>query len=243
MSETDRLYALPRDVAPFRFDEQVVRVFPDMIRRSVPGYATIVEMTGIMAARYAQPGSTLYDLGCSLGASLMAMRHQLPHADCRLVGVDNSPAMIARARELLATAGEGAPVELRCEDLREAVVADASVIALNFTLQFVPREDRGPLLARLYAALRPGGILVLSEKVRFADAAEQALNEALHHAFKRAEGYSDLEIAQKRNALEKVLVPDTLEGHAARLRTAGFGEVTPWFRCFNFVSLFARKAP
>lgn len=244
-SDPDRLYATPRDVAPFRFDEAVVRVFPDMIRRSVPGYATMIEMTGVIAGRYAQPGSTLYDLGCSLGATTLAMRlamrHQLPHADCRLIAVDNAPAMIERAQELLASAGDGAPVDLRCEDIRDTVFADASVAALNFTLQFVPQEDRVPLLSRIHAGMRPGGVLVLSEKIRFADAQEQALNEALHHAFKRAEGYSDLEIAQKRTALERVLLPDTLDEHIARLRSAGFSDITCWFRCFNFASLVARR--
>lgn len=237
--DQDRIYATPREVAPFRFDEAVVRVFPDMIRRSVPGYATMIEMTGVIAGRYAQPGSRLYDLGCSLGATTLAMRHHLPHADCRIIAVDNAPAMIARAGELLASAGDGAPVDLRCEDIRETAFTDASVVALNFTLQFVPCADRVPLLARIHDSLRPGGVLVLSEKIRFDDAQEQSLNEALHHAFKRAEGYSDLEIAQKRSALEQVLVPDTLDEHVARLRAAGFRDIAPWFRCFNFASLVA----
>lgn len=236
----DRLYATPRDIAPFRFDEAVVRVFPDMIRRSVPGYAAMVEMTGIIAGSHAQPGSTVYDLGCSLGATTLAMRHQLGDRACRIVAVDNAPAMIARARELLA--GPGAPVELREEDIRDTVFAGASVVALNFTLQFVPVADRVPLLARIHAGMLPGGALVLSEKIRFDDPREQALNEALHHAFKRAEGYSDLEIAQKRSALEQVLLPDTLATHTQRLRDAGFNDITCWFRCFNFASLVAIRA-
>lgn len=236
----DRIYATARDnVEPFRFDEAVVRVFPDMIRRSVPGYATMVEMTGVIAGRYAQPGSNLYDLGCSLGAVTLAMRHQLPHADCTLVAVDNSPAMIDQARTLLA--GDGAPVDLRCEDIRATRFERASVVALNFTLQFIDPADRPVLLARIADGMLPGGALVLSEKIRYADAREQQLNEALHHAFKRAEGYSDLEIAQKRSALERVLVPDTLDEHIARLAAAGFTDITPWFRCFNFASLIARK--
>lgn len=238
-TDQDRIYATPRGkVPPFRFDEAVVRVFPDMIRRSVPGYATMVEMTGVIAGRHAQPGSVLYDLGCSLGAVTLAMRHRALPAGCRIVAVDNAPAMIGRARELVA-ATDGVPVELRCEDIRETPFADASVVALNFTLQFVPPADRTPLLARIARGMRPGGALVLSEKIRFADAREQDLNTELHHAFKRAEGYSDLEIAQKRSALEDVLIPETLDEHVARLRAAGYTDITPWFRCFNFMSLVA----
>lgn len=242
----DRIYATPQDaVAPFRFDAAVAQVFPDMIRRSVPGYATMVEMTGVIAGRHATPGSTLYDLGCSLGAVTLAMRHQALPAGCRIVAIDNAPAMLERARQLLAaddaaaaTAGR-TPVDLRCEDIRDTAFANASVVALNFTLQFVPREDRSPLLARIAAGMQPGGALVLSEKIRFDDAQEQQRNVELHHAFKRAEGYSDLEIAQKRSALEDVLLPETLDQHVARLREAGFTGITPWFRCFNFISLVA----
>jgi tRNA (cmo5U34)-methyltransferase len=213
----DRLYAQARDaVAPFRFDEDVVRVFPDMIRRSVPGYATVVAMTGVVAARHAQAGSALYDLGCSLGAS-----------------------MIDQARALLAAEPAGAPVELRCEDIRATPVQDASVVVLNFTLQFLPLAERATLLERLRTAMRPGGVLVLSEKVRYANAAEQRVNEALHLDFKRAQGYSELEIAQKRSALEDVLVPETPETHVARLAQAGFTDIACWFRCFNFQSFVA----
>lgn len=238
----DHLYRAPRDaVEPFRFDENVARVFPDMIRRSVPGYATMVEMTGVLAGRYAQDDSTLYDLGCSLGAVTLAMRHGLRARDARLVGVDNSAAMIARARELHAPGDGLAPVEWRCEDIRDTVIADASLVALNFTLQFIPPDDRLPLLARIAAGMRPGGVLLLSEKVCFADPEEQATNEALHLDFKRAQGYSDMEIAQKRTALENVLVPETLAAHIARLEAAGFVAATAWFRCFNFLSVIARR--
>lgn len=241
----DFIYATPRDaVEPFRFDEQVARVFPDMIRRSVPGYATMVEMTGVIAGGYAQTGSTLYDLGCSLGAVTLAMRHTLRAENCTIIGIDNSPAMLARAGELLtadsASGPARTPVELRCEDIRNTAFANASVVALNFTLQFIAPEDRLALLTRIAAGMRPGGVLVLSEKVRFSDDEEQARNDALHLEFKRAQGYSEMEIAQKRSALENVLLPDTLDEHITRLQAAGFAEITPWFRCFNFLSIIAR---
>jgi tRNA (cmo5U34)-methyltransferase len=241
----DEIYAAPRDaIEPFRFDAQVARVFPDMIRRSVPGYATMVEMTGVIAGRHAQPGSRLYDLGCSLGAVTLAMRHTLQAGGCTIIAIDNSADMLGRAQELLAAdtsaAAQQTPVQLHCEDIRDSAFSDASVVALNFTLQFIPPADRPGLLSRIAAGMRRGGVLVLSEKVRFSDAGEQARNDALHVEFKRAQGYSEMEIAQKRNALDNVLVPDTLEEHVARLRGAGFAEITPWFRCFNFLSIIAR---
>lgn len=246
-SPRDSLYAIPRAaIEPFRFDDTVARVFPDMIRRSVPGYATMVEMTGVIAGRHAQPYSNLYDLGCSLGAVTLAMRHALRQPGCTLIGIDNSAAMLARAQELLALdtpanrGGVTTPVALRCEDIRDTVFSNASVVALNFTLQFIQPEHRLALLSRIAAGMNPGGVLVLSEKVRFDDDAEQTRNDELHHEFKRAQGYSDMEIAQKRTALDNVLVPDTLGEHTGRLTAAGFSEITPWFRCFNFLSIIAR---
>lgn len=239
----DRIYATPRHaIEPFRFDETVARVFPDMIRRSVPGYATMVEMTGVIAGRYAQPGSNLYDLGCSLGAVTLAMRHQVSQiADCRIIAIDNAPAMIAGAQRLLDANQESTPVTLRCENILDTRFEQASVVALNFTLQFIPREKRSMLLSRIADGILPDGALVLSEKIRFDDAAEQQLNDDLHHAFKRGEGYSDMEIAQKRSALEQVLIPDTLDAHIDRLAATGFTDIALWFRCFNFVSLIAHK--
>ena len=242
MSGRDRLYDSPLDDArDFVFDERVVRVFPDMIDRSVPGYALIVPMLGLLARRYAQDDSTLYDLGCSLGAVALAMSQAVQARNARIVAVDNSAAMIARLQETLGAAesNRAVPIQPVCEDVRNTVVEDASVVALNFTLQFVPSGYRLALLRNIAAGLRPGGVLLLSEKVRFEQQPEQSLQTAWHHDFKRAQGYSELEISRKRDALENVLVPDSLPEHRDRLSDAGFSAVYPWFQAFNFISLVA----
>lgn len=240
---TDRLFATERQPEDFRFDASVARVFPDMIRRSVPGYTTIIPMIEVITEQYVQPGSNCYDLGCSLGASTLAMRHGIAHEDCALIGVDNSAAMIERCEHYIALDDHPLPVTLRCEDIRMTELDNASVTTLNFTLQFVAPEQRNALLARIAAATRPGGVLILSEKLRFEDDGEEAIQTRLHHEFKRANGYSDLEISQKRSAIEQVLIPETLASHQARLREAGFDQVLVWYQCFNFVSMLAIKAP
>lgn len=238
----DRLYAEPQlNIAGFRFDDKVVDVFPDMIQRSVPGYETIVAMTGTLAEQYLQPETRCYDLGCSLGASLLSVRNAIGERDCTLIGIDNSSAMVARCRELLAQQPTGASTTVHCGDITDFPLENASLTVLNFTLQFVAREQRERLLQRIHDALQPGGILVLSEKVCFDDEAHNRLMVDLHHHFKRAQGYSDLEISQKRSALENVLVPETLDVHRARLRQVGFNSVDVWFQCFNFASLIAIK--
>ncbi|MBS3804023.1 MAG: carboxy-S-adenosyl-L-methionine synthase CmoA [Oleiphilaceae bacterium] len=241
-TEADRLFAEARKPSDFRFDSAVARVFPDMIRRSVPGYTTIIPMIGVIAERYAQPDSHCYDLGCSLGAATLAMRHGISFNDCTLIGVDNSADMIERCQHYIALDDHPLPVTLRCDDILDTELRDASVTTLNFTLQFVPPSKRTSLLERIAAATRPGGVLILSEKICFESEQEQATQTLLHHEFKRANGYSDLEISQKRSALEQVLVPETLETHRDRLTRAGFDQVLVWYQCFNFVSMLAIKS-
>jgi tRNA (cmo5U34)-methyltransferase len=241
-SHKDTIYSAPLDaIAGFAFDANVVQVFPDMIQRSVPGYSTIIAMTGVLAERYAQPDTHCYDLGCSLGASTLAMRALLDGRGCSIVAVDNSAAMIERCRALIAADAHTTPVELQLADINAIEINNASVAVMNFTLQFIAPEQRATLLRRIAEAMQPGSVLVLSEKIRFDDAHLQQLNTDLHHAFKRANGYSDLEIAQKRSALENVLIPETLTTHRERLQRAGFASVDVWFQCFNFASLVAIK--
>lgn len=240
---TDRLFATERNPEDFRFDASVARVFPDMIRRSVPGYTTIIPMIEVITEQYVQPGSHCYDLGCSLGASTLAMRHGISHSDCTLVGVDNSRAMIERCEHYVALDDHELPVSLRCEDILRTELSRASVTTLNFTLQFVPPEKRKDLLARIADATLPGGVLILSEKIRFESETEQDTQTQLHHEFKRANGYSDLEISQKRAAIENIMIPETLNTHKQRLLDTGFDQVLVWYQCFNFVSMLAIKNP
>nr|WP_245399670.1 carboxy-S-adenosyl-L-methionine synthase CmoA [Atopomonas sediminilitoris] len=228
----------------FVFNEDVVKVFPDMIKRSVPGYPTIVENLGVLANQFTQPNTALYDLGCSLGATSQALRRHVRQDGCRVIAVDNSPAMVERCQQYLSQQDslfqELLPVQVIEADITQLAFSPTSVVALNFTLQFIQPDQRLSLLKRIRQALVPGGALLLSEKLHFADENDQALLTELHVAFKRANGYSELEIAQKRNALERVMVPDTLEEHRERLLSAGFSRVTVWFQCLNFASLIAQ---
>lgn len=240
----DTLFDTPLHQVPdFVFNEDVVRVFPDMIKRSVPGYPAIVENSGVLAAQFARPDSLIYDLGCSLGAVTQAMRRHVRQHGCRIVAVDNSAAMVERCREYLqaqnAMHQELLPAEVIEADILQLQLQPCSVVALNFTLQFIAPGQRLELLTRIRRQLLPGGALILSEKLRFADETEHQLLNELHLAFKRANGYSELEIAQKRRAIEKVMLPDSLEEHRQRLQDAGFGRVHLWFQCINFASLIA----
>lgn len=239
----DDIYAKPIDwVENFTFDDSVARVFQDMITRSVPGYRTTLAMIGVIASRMVQPHSRIYDLGCSLGAgSLIAAnaRNDIPY---EVHAIDTSASMLERCEREIQTNPPANPILLHQQDLRETPIQNASIVVLNFTLQFIPVADRLNLLQKIHQGLNSGGALILSEKIHFDDSAEEALLYQLHHDFKRRNGYSDLEISQKRTALENTLITESLSTHKERLQQAGFQRICTWFQCFNFTSLIAVKA-
>jgi len=238
----DDIYSSPLNrVNDFKFDEAVARVFPDMIQRSVPGYKTIIPMISLITERYAQPDTLGYDLGCSLGAATLAMRHG-GGVLSEIVGIDNSSSMIERCGHYIELDNHPTPVSLVGDDIQNISFKPCSVVTMNFTLQFLVPEDRQALLDKIYAALVPGGVLILSEKLHFNEEQEQLEQQELHWLFKKANGYSDLEISQKRNAIEKVLLTDSESTHYSRLRNAGFENTFTWYQCFNFFSMLAIKA-
>lgn len=268
-SPKDRIYTnYQRQLGAFEFNEHVAQVFEDMINRSVPGYGMTLDMISVITEAFAQPNSICYDLGCSLGGSTFAMRQGLlntltrsslePDATFSIIGIDNSPAMVKRCTENLrqlqkatqqhanhpssaTTITTAITTDIICQDIMQTQVEQASVITLNFTLQFLPPSAREQLLQHLYQGLITGGALILSEKIIFDNSQTQDMMTNLHHKFKRNEGYSDLEIAQKRSAIDNVLIPESLDTHIERLKHAGFSHVQPWFQCFNFISLLAIK--
>ncbi len=242
MTTRDSIFSLPIDkIGDFSFDERVAEVFPDMIQRSVPGYSNIISAIGLLAERFATDNSQLYDLGCSLGAATLSMRRHIKAKQCKIIAVDNSAAMIERCKLHVNAYRSETCVDIIEGDIRHLEIKNASVVVLNFTLQFLLPEDRKALLEKIYAGLNPNGILIISEKYHFENEQANALLIDLHHDFKRANGYSELEISQKRSALENVLKPDPIKTHQTRLTQIGFRSAEVWFQCFNFGSLFAIK--
>ncbi len=241
--EIDRIFSERRKKTPFSFNEEVVSVFSDMIKRSAPGYPMMVEQIGRFAPLFVEKNTAIYDLGCSLGAISNALRHSIRNEGNRIIAVDNSPAMISRAHSFFEQQDELqqglVPIEIIEADITKLTFVPASIVVLNLTLQFIPRDERLSLLTHIRKSLVPNGALFLSEKIVFEDAYEQSVIGNMHLAFKRANGYSELEVAQKREALENVMCVDSFEVHKARLLEAGFKEVYQWFQCLNFISIVA----
>ena len=237
MSKDDIFKLTDAGPGTFEFNDSVAEVFTDMLKRSVPGYEASLEAIAILARCYGRAGTRCYDLGCSLGASTLAMRRNIVEPDCEIVAVDLSPAMIGRCRKIVDADDTDLPVSIRVEDVRDVAIEHASLVVLNYTLQFIPINDRSRLVRRIYDGLIDGGVLILSEKVVDEDPAIEGLLIELHHEFKSANAYSDLEIARKRMALEEVLIPESTAAHLERLAEAGFNHRNVWLKHFNFVSI------
>jgi tRNA (cmo5U34)-methyltransferase len=236
----DNIFDLPNEVKSFTFDEKVASVFDDMINRSVPGYSAIIDMVGQLARRYCKNGSIIFDLGCSLGASSLSITKHMDHNDYKIIAIDNSEAMITRLKAALQGQKASAKqIKVKLEDIRESEIKSASMVVLNFTLQFITIADRDKLIQKISSGMHSGGILIISEKVCFTNKEINSLFIDLYHKFKEKQGYSELEISQKRDALENVLIPESLEKHYDRLLAADFELIETWLRYFNFASIIA----
>ena len=198
-SNKDELFSGKRYPRPFAFNADVADVFDDMVKRSIPLYRDVTQYTALWAQNYYQGGSQIYDIGCSTGTTLLHLAQCLDKP-VRLIGVDNSKAMIDKAKAKTAACPDHHSVSLICDDVMNVDISNASMVVINYTLQFLPMVDRRRLLQRIYDGLLPGGILFLSEKVRFSCPQFQETTTSIYESFKENQGYSRTEIEQKKEA-------------------------------------------
>ncbi len=241
MDNKDRIYADNADVTPFEFNETVASVFDDMISRSVPHYREVIAQQAGIAAKFYAPGTEVYDLGCSNGNFALALMQTMQQRQFSMTAVDSSAPMIDLFKKRISGFDSHSGIKPMMGDIRETAMKNASVVVSNLTLQFIPAADRDSLVARIYNALVPGGIFLLTEKTVNSDAGLCALQQEFYYKFKEDNGYSLLEINRKREALENVLVPETVEAHMERMRRAGFGAIEIYNKWFHFTSFICRK--
>lgn len=224
-----------KNIEKFQFNRDVAEVFDDMVSRSVPFYNEIHSLLLDMIDRVYR-GGRIYDLGCSTGTTMALIHQHFKRANRPrgpLIGVDNSQAMLDVCQEKLSSL-QVEDYELRCEGVQKTYFEDAGLVIMNYTLQFMGPDIRPQILSAIYQSLRPGSAFILSEKINLEDPKLHQLTTDLYYDFKRRKGYSELEISQKREALEKVLRPLTPEQQLTQLRDAGFQHVDTLFRWYNF---------
>ena len=235
----DNLFDKQTDIADFQFDQEVVKVFDDMVRRSVPGYDSMIQMIGLIARMYGQDNTNYYDLGSSTGAITLSIALNNKSKNNQFLAIDNSEEMVEQCKKNLQN--KIANLQVVCDDINQVKIQNASIVVLNLTLQFIDVNLRSNLINKIYDGLEPGGILIISEKIHFDDAVTQNQITKLHTDFKKENGYSELEIANKRQAIENVLITESKEQHLNRLRDCGFAETSCFFQCLNFVSFLSVK--
>jgi tRNA (cmo5U34)-methyltransferase len=237
----DKIFRKKEPIVDFNFKKKTVQVFDDMLNRSVPFYQEIQRMTAEIAADFAVPGTNVYDLGCSTGSTLIALEKVLP-PEVSFVGVDYSPDMLEKAREKLTQHKVTRPCEYICRDLNQGIsIVNASVVVFTLTLQFVRPLKRQQLIQDIARGLNKGGCLILIEKVTCLDSKLNRLFINYYYAFKKREGYNQLEIAQKREALENILIPYRPEENRQLLLENGFTECDMFFKWYNFCGMLAIK--
>ncbi|MDD9304313.1 MAG: carboxy-S-adenosyl-L-methionine synthase CmoA [Desulfobacter sp.] len=240
--EKDTVFAeKKKSITPFCFNEKVAAVFDDMLMRSVPFYSEVLKQQAMMTQRYYVPGTRIYDLGCSHGNLGMRILSLFDAAPFAMTGVDNSYPMIQKYQTRLGTKKNAQSIDLVCGCIEDMKIHNASVVVVNLTLQFLNPEKRNGLIRSIYQGLSPGGVLLLTEKTIHPDPGLKDLELDFYCQFKRENGYSELEISQKRDALEKVLIPESVQIHENRLLSAGFSVFNIWLKWFNFTSMLAIK--
>ena len=235
----DQIFEKKHDLVDFTFDQKVVEVFDDMVKRSVPGYQSMIESIGLMAKTFGQNNTNYYDLGASTGAVSLALGLNNPHQNTRIIAVDKSKQMSRKCEKNLE--GKISNYTVICSDIVDICIENASIVVLNLTLQFIQPEKRQALIDQIYQGLNSGGVLIISEKIHFEDHATQDAMTQLHLDYKRANGYSELEIANKRQAIENVLITDSKKTHLDRLKNSGFRQSFCYLQNLNFASFLAIK--
>ncbi|MDH4318310.1 MAG: carboxy-S-adenosyl-L-methionine synthase CmoA [Desulfobulbaceae bacterium] len=237
----DKLFHIESIREDFNFNEQVAEVFDDMLNRSVPFYGAVIEAIAGLVGNCAPRGATIYDLGCSTGGTLLELGRRLVKLEPTLIGIDNSDAMLEKARRKVGMFSKSEMITFQRADILTHDFSGADVIICNYILQFLRPMIRPDFVRKLYNSMPAGGILILSEKTISHDRRLNREFIAMHHQYKRDRGYSELEIASKREALENVLIPFSKDENGELLKQAGFSTIETFFQWFNFCSFVAIK--
>lgn len=239
----DKVFQSKRDqVMPFEFNEDVAMVFDDMVSRSVPFYNEVHSiLLDILDRTYSGKGP-IVDLGCSTATTICLMDKHLKNKGFspKFIGVDNSEPMVKKALEKLKNE-DVTSAEIQCTNISDFQLPPSEVVIMNYTLQFISKEKRPQVLSSIFNALQEDGIFLLAEKIVSTESDINDLMIELYYDFKRRNGYSELEISQKREALENVLVPLTPKEQINNLKSAGFEKVEMLFRWYNFCCYLCKK--
>ncbi|ADD79547.1 carboxy-S-adenosyl-L-methionine synthase CmoA [Candidatus Riesia pediculicola] len=231
-----------KDLKDWRFDRKVSEVFHDMAHRSIPGYKNISNTIGYFSKKFIQPKSNIYDLGCSIGEVTESILKYVLNKNCTIISVDHSKDMIKNFKKrLYKKIQKSNSIKIFQRDILKIDIKNASIIVLNFTLQFIHPFKKTYVIDKIYQGLNQNGILILSEKIKSQNPEENKLFSSAYKNFKLSNGYSRLEVIQKERMLKNSMFLESMEQHRSRLKQSGFCDFILWFQYLNFISLIAFK--
>ena len=225
----------------FEFNKEVADVFPNMLSRSIPSYSKTIETIEFLTKEFIQPNTNCYDLGCSLGEASMSMLKGINVKGCQIYAIDKSESMTKKFKRNIKENNLAVPINILNDDILNISIKNASIIVMNYTLQFLNEEDRQSMINNIFNGLNRGGLFLLSEKIKVQNKKMNDVLNQLHYDFKLKNKYSQLEISRKRDAIENILIRDDLCTHQKRLERAGFKDFGIWMQHFNFASYIAIK--
>lgn len=237
----DNIFQQENPPSTFAFTSEVAEVFDDMLDRSVPGYRSLTPMMAQLLERFCPRGSKVYDLGCSTGTTCLELSRRLEPLELEFTGIDNSAAMLAKARIKADMSCQQQNISFQQADITRTELSPCSAVIVNYTLQFIKPDQRPAFLDKIRQALLPGGLIIISEKIIHPDPDFDQTWTEIYHQYKKNRGYSQTEIARKRKSLEDILIPLTLADNLNLLQGAGFHQPAPFWQWFNFTAISAIK--
>ncbi len=204
-------------------------------------YQEIQRMIAELASDFATDGTNIYDLGCSTGTTLINLDKSISKK-VKYIGIDYSEDMLEKCRKKFSDNNFSGEYELISADLNQGInIENASVVLMVLTLQFIRPLYREKLIESILGGLNENGCLILVEKVLGEDSLFNRLFIRYYYDMKKSHGYSEMEIAQKREALENVLIPYKLLENRELLLSKGFRYCDVFFKWYNFCGMVAVK--
>lgn len=233
------------DTGAWRFTQDVVDVFPEHVRASVPFYDAIQDLVAEAADWLLPHEGLLADLGASTGTTVDRITHRHPHRRLRAVLYDVEKTMLDKAADNLreAPADRIEYVQARIQDA-PLQHTDADLTVSLFTLQFLPLRDRVSALRNARLAATETGALIVAEKVRPSDSRWSEIANDASHDWKAAHGIPDTAIRAKARALRGVLAPHPHSTLVQVVTAAGWCAPEVLFRWHSWMVLgaFATQA-
>ena len=221
----------------FEFDEEVADVFDDMLLRSVPFYKENLNLQIDILKNFLQPNDKIIDLGSSTGTFLIELSKKIDNLN--LIGLDSSDAMIKKSIQKAKAFNSNA--KFIKADFLDYDLSNSKAIIANYTIQFIRPLKREKLIQKIYNSLNNEGIFLMSEKLITENKKLNKIMIDIYYEYKKQKGYSEYEIAAKREALENVLIPYSMQENIEMLKNAGFNDIDVIFRWNNFATFIAFK--